>query len=182
MTTPVPVAPTAEAALHAPVGEALREREAQALAGGPVVFATDWVGPAFATREDAEAAYAAHLASAFCDLRPVAAEGARPLPPARPANRDGVRWPSEPAAAPPRWRMSVTYWRIVVEDAEVAAVDLEPARRLRKDADAGAALDGRTLRRLTAQPLRPVRAQQPLDIGLFERRLPERPDVIVPDE
>ena len=182
MATPFPVAPTAEAALHAPLGVALRDREAQGLAGGAVAFATEWVGPAFASREAAEAAYAAHADTAFCAVRPVVAEGARPLPPAKPANRDGVRWPPAPAAAPPRWRMSVTYWRVVVEDAEVAAVDLEPARRLRKDADAGAALSGKTLRRLTTQPLRPMRPQQPLDIGLFERRLPEQPDVIVPDE
>ena len=32
------------------------------------------------------------------------------------------------------------------------------------------------------QPLRPVKPQQPLDIGLFEVRLPESPDIVVPDE
>lgn len=182
MTTPYPVAPTAEAALHAPLGEALREREAQVLAGGPVTFSTAWVGPAFATRADAEAAYAAQAASPWCELRPVAAEGATPHPPARPSNRDGVRWPSAPAAPPPRWRLSVTFWRPAAADADRDAMELEPARRLRRDTEAGAGLDARTLRRLAAQPLRPVRPQQPLDVGLFEVRLPERPDLLMPDE
>jgi hypothetical protein len=30
--------------------------------------------------------------------------------------------------------------------------------------------------------MRAVQPQQPLDIGLFEFRLPEAPDIIVPDE
>ena len=32
------------------------------------------------------------------------------------------------------------------------------------------------------RPLRPVEPQQPLDIGLFETRLPENPAIVVPDE
>jgi hypothetical protein len=31
-------------------------------------------------------------------------------------------------------------------------------------------------------PLRPIEPQQPLDIGLFETRLPEAPHIVVPDE
>ena len=34
----------------------------------------------------------------------------------------------------------------------------------------------------TRQPLQPFKPQQPLDIGLFETRLPESPHIIVPDE
>ena len=58
---------------------------------------------------------------------------------------------------------------------------LAPARRARRDA-AASALDGGSLRRLSEQPLQAVRPQQPLDIGLFEVRAPEAPDLILPDE
>ena len=44
------------------------------------------------------------------------------------------------------------------------------------------AVDADTLRAYTRQPLQPVKPQQPLDIGLFERRLPEAPHIVVPDE
>ena len=50
------------------------------------------------------------------------------------------------------------------------------------DDNAAADLDAATLRALSRQPLQPVRPQQPLDIGLFEYRLPEAPHIIVPDE
>lgn len=36
-------------------------------------------------------------------------------------------------------------------------------------------MDTDALRALTCQPLRAVKPQQPLDIGLFETRLPEAP-------
>jgi hypothetical protein len=182
VTSPFPVADTAEAALHAPLGEAAREREAQAAAQGRVRFVTEWVGPAFTSREAAASAYAGKADAPWCALRPVAAEGRKPQTPARPAHRDGARWPAPAGAADAtRWRLSVTYWKRQGEAGEADALELEAARRLRRD-EAGGTLDARALRRLTAQPLRPVRPQQPLDIGLFEARLPERPDVVVPDE
>src|SRR5947199_8099395 len=52
-----PVAANPEQALSRALGRAAREREAKALAGEPVVFATDAVGPAFASREAALEAY-----------------------------------------------------------------------------------------------------------------------------
>jgi hypothetical protein len=35
---------------------------------------------------------------------------------------------------------------------------------------------------MTRAPLKPTKPQQPLDIGLFETRLPEAPHIVVPDE
>jgi hypothetical protein len=43
-------------------------------------------------------------------------------------------------------------------------------------------MDAETLRAIARQPLRAVAPQQPLDIGLFETRLPENPSIVVPDE
>ena len=54
-----PVAANAELALSRPLGRAARESEARRRAGEAVVFATDTVGPAFATREAALEAYGA---------------------------------------------------------------------------------------------------------------------------
>ena len=177
MTSPdLPVAATAEAALDAPLGAAGREGEAGRLAGGPVRLTTEVVGPAFATREAAADAYAPRLARPGCALRPVLPDGRAP-PPARPLASGPQRWP-ERAAEPALWRLQVTYWRCGGEGAEPP---LAPARRARRDT-ASVGLDGGALRRLSAQPLQAVRPQQPLDIGLFEVRAPERPDLILPDE
>ena len=53
--------------------------------------------------------------------------------------------------------------------------------RLRRRAESQG-LPAATLNALARQPLRPVRPQQPLDIGLFEARRPEEPDLIIPDD
>ncbi len=180
-----PVAPTAEAALHAPEGEAERESEARALAGGPVTFATTLVGPAFASAEAALQAVggrAPALAGAlppWCALQPVAADGARGRPPTEPVFRDGVRWPvADPRAAPAQWRLAVTWWRSAPpEEGE----PLGPARTLRRRTD-GEALSPAALRRLMDQPLRPARVQRALDMGLFEAPRPEAPGELMPDE
>lgn len=191
MTILYPVAPTGEAALQAPRGFAARERQAIAMAGGEVVFVTEAVGPAFASREAALDAYAGRLdddrpgrrfaaapEARWCDLRPVAsADMPRRRKPVKPVMKDGRRWPApEPAAPQALWRLSVSYWKIGGK-----AALLDPARRLRRDPGAEA-LDARTIRKLAEQPLRSVRPQQPLDIGLFETRPPEAPHIVMPDE
>lgn len=186
MTAPAyPVAPTAEAALHGPAGVAARESEARAAAGAEVAFTSELVGPGFTTREAAELAYAPRLrgeAALWCSLRPVLPDGtARPAP-ARPAMKDGARWPSAPVAPAPLWRLSVSFWRVLGPDHEPALEPLNSARRLRRDPASAAGLDARALKRLSIQPLRAVRPQQPLDIGLFERALPETPGALIPDE
>lgn len=173
-----PVATNAAAALAAPLGRAAREREAAALAGGEVRFTVEATGPAFATRDAALAAWGARVEPGtpedrWCELRETTAERRAPM---RPAFQDGRRWPAPQKAPATVWRLSVAYWRVVGAD---EAAPLDQARALRrKTAD----LDAKTLRRLARQPLQPVRPQQPLDLGLFEARLPENPDIVVADE
>jgi len=173
-----PVAGNAEQALSRPRGRAVREREALGVAGETVVFTTDAVGPAFATREAAEAAYAAQLAENYSRLaeQVVAAPGQR-LGPVEPTFEDGRRWP-KPAAAPPRtaWRLMVSYWRVATPGRPIEAPQARQARRAKR------ALDPETLRDIARQPLRPVEPQQPLDIGLFEIRPPDAPHIVMPDE
>jgi hypothetical protein len=45
-----------------------------------------------------------------------------------------------------------------------------------------ALLNAAELRALARQPLRPVKPQQPLDVGLFEVPAPEAPHILIPDE
>lgn len=185
MSALYPIAPAAEAALSAPLGHAARELEARRLAGRDVEFVSEAVGPGYETQAAALEAYSAWLSgeARYCALREVVAaapKGRRPTPaPVEPSFADGRRWPAAPAA-PVRtvWRLSISYWRIA-DPARFAA--LEQARQARKRADAEE-LSAQALRALAGQPLRPVRPQQPLDVGLFERRLPENPNIVVPDE
>jgi hypothetical protein len=190
-----PIAKTAEGALNTPQGFAAREREAHALAGEAVVFVTEETGPGFETREAALEAYAGRLdddrpgrtatvlpEAKWCSLKPVAGpakDGRRRVrAPAHPVNRNGRRWPTPPAPTPVVWRLSVSYWKVGVVAADDA---LHPARKLRRD-PIGEALPVGALRALASQPLRAVKPQQPLDIGLFETRLPEAPHIVMPDE
>lgn len=190
MSVRYPVAPTAEAALARPLGRAEREREARAAAGDGVAFVTEPMGPAFATREAALDAYAGRLDDerpgravrlapddAWCALAETAAGPRAGLKPVTPSFADGRRWPEPPPRAATAWRLSVSYWKVGVEEIPT----LEQARRARRTTE-GEVLDARALRALTRQPLQPVRPQQPLDVGLFEQRLPEHPDRVIPDE
>jgi len=194
-----PVAANAEAALARPQGHAAREREAVMMAGAPVSFVTEATGPAFPTREAALDAFAGRLD----DTRPgrgvslapedrycVLAERIEGIVPApvEPAFARGRRWPKPPARAPRTvFRLIVSYWRVGV--AAVAEPEPEPepatsadqARALRRKSEA-AMLNAAELRALARQPLRPVKPQQPLDVGLFEVPAPEAPHILIPDE
>jgi hypothetical protein len=189
-----PVAATADAALHSPLGFAAREREAALMAAAGVEFVTQAVGPAFTTREAALDAYAGKvdderagriavaLEARWCELRAVSTPvGVRPKPrpPVQPEHRDGRRWPAPDPERPAvtLWRLSVSFWRFGGE-AEHHHV---PARKLRKHA-ASRDLDGATLGALARQPMQALRPQKALDIGLFEYRLPDNPSIIMPDE
>jgi hypothetical protein len=70
----------------------------------------------------------------------------------------------------------VSYWRIATAERPIEAPQARKARR------ASQPLDAEILRAIARTPLRPVEPQQPLDIGLFEVRLPESPHIVVPDE
>ena len=186
-----PVAANGEQALSRPTARAARAREACAAAGEAVVFTTEVVGPAFATREaaldayrgrveDERASYSPEAPDRWCKLvEHVIVEPGRsaPLGPVQPTFADGRRWPAPPQT-PPRtaWRLSVSYWRVASAERPIEAPQARQARRSRRDLDAAA------LRAIAGQPLRPVEPQQPLDIGLFETRLPENPSIVVPDE
>jgi hypothetical protein len=187
-----PVATSAELALAGPLGRAARERDAVRLAGEEVAFVTEPLGPAFATREAALDAYAGRVdddrpgrardpaaEDRYCRLAEVMLDGARAPAPSKPAYADGRRWPRPPQWAPQTvWRLHVSYWRVRTAD---HAAEPPQARHARRRGVAGG-LDADTLRAMARQPLRPVEPQRPLDIGLFEARLPEAPHIIVPDE
>lgn len=178
---PYPVAANAEQALAAPIGRATREREALAVAKAAVVFATDASGPAFATRAAAEDAYRAPLAEGFARVTEQILPG-QALKPVEPTYADGRRWPV-PAKAPPRtaWRLMVSYWRIATPHSGLAERPIAPPQA-RKARRANLPFAPETVKAMASAPLQPVEPQQPLDIGLFETRLPEAPHRIVPDE
>jgi hypothetical protein len=179
-----PVAANPEQALSRPLSRAAREREAKAVAGEAVVFATEPVGPAFPSREAALEAYRERVetiapADRYCQLvERVVSEPGHPtrLAPVSPTFQDGRRWPAPPAEAPRTiWRLLISYWRPVS-----AAGDDAPQARVARTA--GAEVTPETLRAIARQPLKPVKPQQPLDTGLFETRLPEAPHIVIPDE
>jgi len=183
-----PVAADAQAALDAPLGRAARERQAGAVAGEAVRFVTEPFGPAFATREAALDAYAGRLdddrpgrrfvapaEDRFCLLRETV--DGRAQAPVKPVYKQGRRWPEPPPPPKTLWRLHVSYWRPRSAEPQVEAPQARSARR-----GAAQAADPDLLRRIARQPLRPVKPQQPLDIGLFEARLPEAPHIVVPDE
>jgi hypothetical protein len=185
-----PVAATAEAALSRPLGRAARASEAAGLAGASVAFASEAAGPAFASREAALEAYAGRLddersghavtiqpEDRFCTLVELAASPRRTPQAVRPVYRGGRRWPKPLAATATVWRLVVRYWRVSVAQPllELEEPAPTPLRKLQ-------ALDAKALRERLGEPLRPVKPQQPLDIGLFEVRPPEAPHIIMPDE
>ena len=188
MSVRFPIAANAEEALKAPKGRAVRAREALEFSGGlEVEFARELVGPTFATREAAEAAWpdvidregapAVQPEDRFCELMETIEEP-RPGGQAEPTFEAGSRWPKPRRLLKTQWRLQVGYWRIVDPAAEPA---LPQARAARKSGEAQA-LDAKALRAMARQPLQPLKPQQPLDIGLFEYTPPEAPHLTIPDE
>jgi hypothetical protein len=182
-----PVAASAEEALSSP-RRAAREREAVQAADGPVRFVSEDVGPPFATREAALDAYPGRFdderpgkpqpaaEDRFCALVERAAKTAPE--PVEPSFADGRRWPT-PAKPPATvFRVSVSYWRIGPAEATPPP---DQARALRRRVES-VGLSAAELRALANQPLRPVRPQQPLDAGWFERPAPEAPHILIPDD
>ena len=199
MSVLYPVAANAEEALSTPLGRAAREREARAAArldaGAELQFVVEAVGPAYDTREDALEAWKGRVdddrkgagvapEDRYCVVREMLApvKGKKPrVTTAKPVFEDGRRWPvpKRTASAPKtQWRLSISYWRIGPSPEGTA---LAPARKLRRDRSARD-LGHDAIEALTRQPLTPTAPQQPLDIGLFEARAPENPDLVLPDE
>jgi hypothetical protein len=170
-----PIAANAQAALAAPLGRAAREREAEAAAGEPVAFVREFTGPVFKSEDAALDAYAGKVdddrpasrrvtapEDRFCELKAIVDRGMNPFAGRRSA-----------------WRLSVGYWRTASGAAD--RPPMEQARKARKTTQA-AEMDAQALAALAEQPLQPLHPQKALDIGLFEVRLPENPDIIVADE
>jgi hypothetical protein len=186
-----PVAASAQAALSAPLGRAARASDAGAVAGGAVEFASELVGPGFATRDAALDAYAGRLdderegrrvsldaGDRYLALVELAAPKAKTPAAVQPVYADGRRWPKA-AARPPAtvWRLSVRYWRVVGERPLLEPSEA-PVARERKLSE----LDAKALRDRLAEPLRSPKPQKALDIGLFEFVPPDAPHLIIPDE
>lgn len=185
-----PVAANAEQALSAPLGRAAREREAEALAGTAVTFVTEPAGPAFADRDAALDAWKGRLdddrpgrvssvppEDRYLELRELVAAEEKAQRPQKPLMKNGRRWPQPRPAPRVVWRLSISYWRL--GDAPMAVAQ-QPRELRRRQKGAEATPD--QLRRMAEYPLRAVKPQQPLDIGLFEARRPENPDLLIPDE
>ena len=184
-----PVAASGLAALTAPLGFAARARDAAKLLGaGEVEFATDWVGEAFTSEEALRAFFGERVdGSSWQKIEPVALiDGAQPrrpsqaLAPKPPVFQGGRRWPEPQSTVQLGYRLSVRYWRL----ATVAPLPspTQQARKLRSAKRAKDALDTNVLQALVAQPLRGLRPQRALDIGLFETSPPEAPHILMPDE
>jgi hypothetical protein len=171
-----PVAPNAEQALASPLGRAEREREAKAVARAAVAFASDATGPAFPTREAAEAAYAGPLAEGWARVTEQILPGQKAAVAVTPTCEDGRRWPAAPPPPRTAWRLVVSYWRFATPERPLDPPQARAARRARTP------LAAETLKDIARQPLKAIAPQQPLDIGLFETRLPEAPHIVVPDE
>jgi hypothetical protein len=191
MSVRYPIAANAELALNAPLGRAARAREAEGLAGEAVEFVRELTGPALESPETAAALYAGRIDSEggplvqpedrYCELVEVTAPAKTPRTPARPVFAEGRRWPEPPRPRNTAWRLSVGYWRPLSRRPEPVPLPIAQARQARRSQGADK-LEPALLRRLAQQPLMPVKPQQPLDIGLFEQRLPENPEIVIPDE
>ena len=189
-----PIAASSEAALAGMNPRAARQKEAEAVAGEAVAFVTVCLDPTFASLEAALNYHAGRLdddrpghraavapEDRFCQLTQVMAQGAAAKP-VQPSLKDGRRWPAPPTIpANTVWRLQVSFWRPVSAAPDIpdtaAQTQARKARRAVREP-----VDPKSLRALTRQPLLPVKPQQPLDIGLFEVRLPENSNIIVPDE
>ncbi len=166
-----PIAASPADALDRPKGRAAREREAERLAGGEVAFVREFTGPVYRDEAQARAAWGSRIdgpgsglaqEDRFCELKAV------------------IQRSRVPFASPHTgWRLAVAYWRTGA--APTTKAEAEQARKARRQ-KAGVAPDVQALEAMANQPLLPLKPQKALDIGLFEVRLPENPDIVVPDE
>ncbi|MFT4090148.1 MAG: hypothetical protein QM645_05410 [Asticcacaulis sp.] len=163
---------------------AVREREASDLSGKTVAFVNETIEPGFATEAEAQSVYQAVLAEGIGRLACTFERTRKPPKPAKPLMKDGKRW-GEPVAMPDvRWKLVVSYWKIIPRARKAAPLSIEPhlqARAVRKKA-LDVALTPEEVRAMAHAPLMAYRPQKALDHGLFEVELPENPEIIIPDE
>ncbi len=175
---------------------AVRQRDAETLAGGRVAFVSEAVGPLYERREDALDAYAGlveddragrlftpapeSLACVLtCRLKAPLPRGAKAV---TPVFRDGERWPKMARPAEPVWQLSVSYWKVLAASAgKAGAATGDQARKLRKSSRGGA-LTAEELQGLADTPLVPMRPQKQLDYGLFDFIPPDNPGIVIADE
>lgn len=180
-----PVAHDALEVLHKAedLPRATREREASALSGKTVAFVSEQIEPGFATEDEARAAYPSVLAEGTGKIVCTFARRHKPKP-SKPVMKDGRRW-AEPKTLPEvRWKLSLSYWKIVTRTRTVETPSVTPhvqARAVRKKA-LGVALTPEEVQALAHAPLMAYRPQKALDHGLFEIVLPENPEIIIADE
>jgi len=177
-------------------GRAMRERDAEALAGGRVAFVSEAVGPIYDRREDALDAYAGLIEddrtgrlfspapeSLVCILTcRLKAPLTRSSKAVTPVFRNGERWPKMARPAEPVWQLSVSYWKILGASAgKVSAATGDQARKVRKSSRGGD-LTAEELQGLADTPLVPTRPQKQLDYGLFDFIPPDNPGIVIADE
>lgn len=184
--TAYPIAASAHDALnHLRAGStvrALREREAETLAGAEVCFVSENVGPVYERETDALEACAGLLGDGACRLvcrmRDGPRRGAKPL---EPVFKDGERWPKLKRPLVSVWQLSISYWKILgVERKSAGTVPAKPARALRRKGGEG--LTPEEVMALMDAPMTAARPQKALDFGLFDFPLPENPDIVIADE
>lgn len=176
-----PIATDVDTALKAGVKVAARESEAQKLASAHVVFASEWVGPAYDSRDAALDAWAGRVE----DDRE--GHGFSPAPEARfcklicrPASL-GAKDRKSREKTGTVWQLSVSYWKIMAAPQASARPAKEQARKVRKSAKAKA-LTPEEVRELAQAPLMPYRLQKGLDFGLFDYIPPDNPNIVIADE
>jgi len=175
---------------------AMREREAEALAGRRVAFVSEAVGPVYERREDALDAYAGlveddrsgrlfapapqdAVCTLTCRLKAPLPRGSKAV---APVFRDGERWPKAVRPAEPVWQLSVSYWKVLdAGAAKTGKANGDQARKLRKS-PRGGELTPEEVQGLADTPLVPLRPQKQLDYGLFDFIPPDNPGIVIADE
>lgn len=176
-----PIAADVREALSGGVQRAVRESEAEALAGKHVVFASEWVGETYEDRDSALAAWTGHVEDdreghsynpapedRFCKLICRMASLGQKDRASR--QKKGVVW-----------QLSVSYWKIMAAPRPAATPTKVQARKLRKSAK-GSKLTNEDVQGLAEAPLQPYRLQKGLDFGLFDYIPPDNPNIVIADE
>ena len=184
--------------LSALTASAYRRSDALKLCESDVHFTSELVGPEFSSQADGLDYYkglveddrpgqrfSPDVEKRFLELKCLFKRGCgRPKKLKRTAGVETSDAPPfyTPPALATYWRLSVTYWRImekkrVASTATLTAYSDKKSRRKR-----GKSLSAEELAAIANTPLRSLRPQLGMTIGLFEVPLPENPALLIPDE